>query len=522
MTTDLIATPAAALAGARAPDHQRPGLALLVISAAQLMMVLDVTIVNVALPSIQRALHFSTANLVWVITAYSLTFGGLLLFGGRTGDLFGRRRMFMVGLAIFTLASLAGGLATSSAWLVATRACQGVGAPIASPTALSLIAVNFNEGPPRNRAMGIYAAVSSAGGAIGLLAGGVLVDLVSWRWVLFVNVPIGILVLAAAPRVLHEGRRTRGLLDVPGALTVTAGMAVLVYGLTTAASHGWTSDRTLGFLAAALVLLVTFVLVEMRSAHPLMPLRIFANRDRSGAYLTMLLLGASLFSVIYLLTLFFQDVQHYSPLRTGLYFLPFAAMIGVAALLSSRLAARLGPRILVPSGVAVAAVGLGWLTTVHAGMSYPGALGPFLVIGFGMGTAFVPLTLGALAGIAPHESGLASALLNTGQQIGGAIGVAALSSIAVTNITSRILALDAAHHGAVSPSLLAGAEAYGFAHAFVVSTAIAAAAFVVAVVAIRVKGAAKTGGRRLHSAPEVGLDAAELEVAELEVAELEP
>ncbi|MGH2913581.1 MAG: MFS transporter [Solirubrobacteraceae bacterium] len=480
---------------AKGSDHE--GLALLVICFAQLMVVLDATIVNVALPAIQRGLHFSIANLVWVTTGYSLTYGGLLLFGGRTGDLFGRRRMFMVGIAIFAAASLLGGLAQDSLWLVLTRACQGVGAAIASPTALSLIATNFAEGAPRNRAMGVYAAVSGAGGAIGLLAGGLLVNYVSWRWVLFVNVPIGILVLIVTPMVLREADTIRGHLDVPGAVTVTAGMALLVYGLTHAASHGWTSSGTLGTLAVAAVLLVAFVIMETRRANPLMPLSIFADRNRSGTYLTMLLIGAALFSIFYFLTLFFQDVQHDSPLRTGLQFLPFAGMIGVSAQISSRLVARLGPRVLVPLGAAIGAGGLAWLSTVTAGSSYLGVLGPFLVIGFGMGTAFVPLTLGAVAGVAAHESGLASALLNTGQQIGGAIGLAALSTIAVTTIKSRLHTIAIVHHGVVTPHLVAVATVHGYSRSFLISAAIAAGAFLIAVAMIRV-------GRTSASVPAAG------------------
>ncbi|MGH3238506.1 MAG: MFS transporter, partial [Streptosporangiaceae bacterium] len=258
----------------------RLGLALTVISTAQLMVVLDATIVNIALPSIRRDLHFSLPGLEWVITAYALTFGGLLLFGGRTGDLFGRRRMFMTGIAIFALASLLGGFATSQAWLITARAAQGVGGAIASPTALALIATTFPEGRARNRAMGVYAAMSGAGGAVGLLAGGILTDLASWRWVLFVNVPIGALVLLLAPRVLAESGTREGKLDLPGALSVTAGMTLLVYGLTNAASHNWGATGTVVPLAAAAALLAAFIAIEARSSQPLMPLRIFANRNR--------------------------------------------------------------------------------------------------------------------------------------------------------------------------------------------------------------------------------------------------
>lgn len=466
-------------------DH--PGLALMVISAAQLMLILDATIVNVALPAIQRALHFSTANLVWVSTGYAVTYGGLLLFGGRTGDLFGRRRMFMIGIAIFATSSLLGGLALNSAWLIITRACQGIGASIASPTALSLIATNFAEGEPRNKAMGVYATVSAAGGGLGLLAGGLLVDLVSWRWVLFVNVPIAIAVLIVAPMVLREGDSSRGRLDVPGALTATAGMALLVFGLTNSASHGWESTGTIVSLAVAAVLLVTFVLIERRTANALMPLHIFASRDRSGTYLTMFCLGAVLLSLFFFVTLYFQDVLHYSPLRTGLYYLPFEVAIAVAAQGSSRLVARFGARVLIPVGTALAGVGLWWLsTTIRAGSSYLHVLGPILVIGFGMGIDFVPLTLTALAGVRSYETGLASALLNAGQQVGGAVGLSALSTIAVSMSRARLHELAALHRGVINTHIMAVAESYGFAHAYLAGAGIALVALIIALAFIRV------------------------------------
>lgn len=283
---------------------KRLGVALAVISAAQLMIVLDTTIVNVALPTIHKSLHFSTASLEWLITAYALTFGGLLLFGGRTGDLYGKRRMFMTGIAIFATASLLGGLATTEAWLIITRGLQGAGAAIAAPTALSLIAANFPEGQKRNRALGVYAAMSAGGGAVALLLGGLLTDLVSWRWVFFVNVPIAAIVLFLAPRALNESSATSGHLDVPGAVTATAtaGMLSLVYGLSNASIHGWGSLGTLAPIAAAAVLLACFGIIESRTAEPLMPLRILSNRNRAGAYAMMLCVGAAAFSMFFFLT----------------------------------------------------------------------------------------------------------------------------------------------------------------------------------------------------------------------------
>jgi EmrB/QacA subfamily drug resistance transporter len=307
------------------------GLALAVISAAQLMIVLDATIVNVALPTIQKSLHFSTANLEWLITAYAVTFGGLLLFGGRTGDLYGKRRMFMIGIAVFATASLLGGLATGEAWLIVTRGLQGVGAAIAAPTALSLIATNFPEGQARNRALGVYAAMSGGGGAVGLLLGGILTEWASWRWIFFVNVPIALAVLFLAPRALNESSTTAGHLDVPGAATVTAGMVSLVYGLSNAAVHGWTSPLTLGPIALASILLAAFGLIEARTAKPLLPLRIFANRNRSGSYLMMMCAATSAFSMLFFLTQFMQNVLEWSPVKTGIGFVPFTAGIVTAA-----------------------------------------------------------------------------------------------------------------------------------------------------------------------------------------------
>ncbi|MGH9045657.1 MAG: MFS transporter [Acidimicrobiales bacterium] len=461
------------------------GVALAVISTAQLMVVLDATVVNVALPSIQRGLHFSLSNLVWVTTAYALTFGGLLLFGGRTGDLFGRRRMFMIGIGIFSVASLAGGFAQSDIWLIVTRALQGVGGAIASPTALSLIATNFPEGEPRNRAMGVYAAMSGAGAAVGLLLGGVLTDLVSWRWVLFVNVPIGAMVLLVTPMVLVESESRRGRLDVPGAISVTSGMALLVYGLTNAASHAWSSPATIVCLVLAGLLLGGFVIWESRAEHALMPLHIFNQRNRSGTYGIMLCIGAALFAMFFFLTQYIQEILGYSPLKAGLAFLPTAAVIAVMAQVTSRLVGRMGVRIPMLVGPATVLVGLLWFSRLGVHSSYLDVLGPLLVLGGGMGFSFVPLTLTAVAGVAPHESGLASALLNTGQQVGGAIGLALLSTISVDAMHSRMGALAASHRGHLGVALAHAATVYGWDRGFLVGAAIAAVAVIVSAAVIR-------------------------------------
>ncbi|TMG08359.1 MAG: MFS transporter, partial [Chloroflexi bacterium] len=306
-------------------------LALVVIALAQLMVVLDVAIVNVALPSIQRELHFAATDLEWVVNAYAIAFGGLLLFGGRTGDLFGRRRMFIIGALMFTAGSMAGGLATSSTFLIAARAAQGVGAAILAPTALSLLAATFRQGAQRNRALGVYSAVSAGGGGIGLLMGGVITNYLSWRWIMFVNVPIGLLLAFAAPRVLIRGEGKPGRLDLPGALTVTAGVSLLVYGLARVATHDWSDNVTRAVLAIAVTLLVTFVALESRGRHPLMPLRIFANRNRSGAYGLSLAIGAALSGMLFLLTLFLQTVLGFSPLQAGFAFLPTALGVVVGA-----------------------------------------------------------------------------------------------------------------------------------------------------------------------------------------------
>ncbi len=458
------------------------GLALVVISCAQLMIVLDATIVNVALPTIRTALHFSLNNLEWVITAYSLTFGGLLLFGGRTGDLFGKRRMFMVGIAVFALASLLGGLATSDVWLIVTRGLQGVGGAIASPTALSLVTTNFPEGPSRNRAMGVYAAMSGVGGAVGLLLGGLLTSYVSWRWIFFVNVPIALIVLALAPRALNESDRGEGRLDVPGALTATAGMLSLVYGLSNTASHSWTSVSTLVALGLAVVMLGLFLLIESRSAEPLMPLAIFKNRNRSGAYLIMLFIGIALFSMFYFLTQYLQNILGWSPVRTGVGFLPMTVGIVIAAGLSSRFVSRIGVRIPLVVGPAVAVAGLAWMSnviTVHS--SYWQVFAPLLLLALGMGTTFVPLTLVAVSGVEHHEAGLASALLNTTQQVGGALGLAVLATVAIDAMKSKLAALHS-----LAPAAQAVATTHGYTTAFMWGSLIALVGLVVSLLMIRV------------------------------------
>jgi EmrB/QacA subfamily drug resistance transporter len=502
--------------GAGRPAQRHLGLALVVIATAQLMVVLDATIVNVALPDIQRALGFSGSGLEWVVNAYALTFGGLLLLGGRAGDILGRRRVFIAGIILFSVASLLGGFATSEAWLLAARALQGVGGAIVAPTALSLVTTTFPEGPPRNRAMGVYAAMSIAGAAVGLIAGGLLTTYLSWRWVLFVNVPIGIVVALIAPRALSESQRRRGRFDLPGAITGTLGLAALVYGLTSAAttpdgvSH-WGDTKVIVSLTAAVVLLVTFVLIEARSKHALMPLRIFNNRNRTGAYLIMLCIGTAMFGMFFFLTVFVQNVWGYSALKTGVAYLPMVATIMVMAGVSAALVPRIGARPLLLAGSAIGSGGMFWLSRITEHSSYvSGLLGPIIVTAIGLGMLFMPATLVALSRVEDRDAGLASSLLNTGQQVGGSIGLALLGTVAWTAVANSIksqasaaaaAAAKAGHSaqthasGAIPKSIYDHALAVGFSKGFMLSGAIALLALIVTIAMIRVRREDLAGAR---------------------------
>ncbi|WP_424857002.1 MFS transporter [Streptomyces sp. SAI-170] len=402
-------------------------MALLVIASCQLMVVLDITIVNIALPDIQRSLEFSTTSLSWVVNAYTLTFGGLLLLGGRAGDILGRRRVFVFGVLLFVLASLLGGLSQNAGQLLAARALQGVGGAIASPTSLALISTTFREGPERNRAFGVFAAVSAGGGAIGLLMGGILVEWLDWRWVLFVNVPIGLLIVLATPRWIKESERHPGHFDIAGALTSTAGMVLLVYGFIRAAQDGWRDAYTLASFGAAVVVLAAFVLIERRSRQPITPLHMFADRNRAGTYGIMLCLAAAIFGMFFFLTLFVQNVLDFSPLAAGFAFLPVSAVIAVGAGLASRFLPVYGPKPFMVIGAILAASGLAWLTLTDVHSTYAGSiLGPMLVFSLGMGMEFVSLTLMALSNVAVRETGAASGLLNATQQVGGSLGLSIL------------------------------------------------------------------------------------------------
>ncbi|HZR52589.1 MAG TPA: MFS transporter [Streptosporangiaceae bacterium] len=500
-----IPAPEGALSTPRA-EGSRQSLALVVIASAQLMVVLDATIVNVALPHVQHALGFSGSGLEWVVNAYAVTFGGLLLLGGRAGDLLGRRRVFIGGLLLFSAASFLGGFATTQWWLLTARAIQGAGGAVIAPTALSLIQTNFPEGEARNRAMGVYSAMAGGGGAVGLLLGGILTTYVSWRWVLFVNVPIGILVAASAPRALTESPRRPGRIDVAGAVTGTGGVALLVYGLSRAAtgqdgvSH-WGDTQVIVSLIASVVLLIAFVLIERRSPHPLLPLRLLADRNRSGAYLIMLCLGTAMFGMFFFLTLFVQTVLGYTAIRSGLSFLPFTVGIVSAATVASRVTSRIGARPLILTGAAMAAGGMFWYAQLTEHASYLAQLlGPMLVTSFGLGLLFVPMSLVALHGVPGQDAGIAGSLLNTGQQVGGAIGLAALGTIAWTavadNVRNTTAAIAAGHQAPESAAqVTAHAMATGFARGFLTSSAIAVLAFAVAVATIRVRRQDLTGRR---------------------------
>jgi EmrB/QacA subfamily drug resistance transporter len=477
-----------------APSHatRNGALALAVICVAQLMVVLDATVVNVALPSIREDLDFSRENLTWVVTAYSLAFGGLLLFGGRTGDLFGRRRMFMIGIAIFSVASLVGGFANGEAMLIIARAAQGLGGAIAAPTALALLATTFTEPAARARAFGVFAAMAASGGALGLLLGGVLTDYASWRWALFINAPIGAIVLFMAPRVLNESQGSGTKLDLPGAVSVTAGMSTLVYGLTKAADDGWGSTTTVVTLAVAAALLVAFVIIEHFSEHPLMPFHIFANRNRTGAYLIMLFLAAALFTTFYFLAQYLQNVHGWSPFHTGVGFLPMPATIMfMSIVVVRRLVPKIGIRPFLTVGPILAIAAMVSFSQLDASSSYWPFLGSILLLGVGMGCSFVPLTMTAVNGVEPHETGLASALLNTGQQVGGAIGLAVFGTIFAHASSDRASELgDRASSAAAQADIFVAGQQHAFEAAIVVT----ALALITSLALIRVNKVAPPAG----------------------------
>jgi EmrB/QacA subfamily drug resistance transporter len=409
--------------------------ALAVVCAAFFMTVLDVSIVNVALPSIGKALDFSRESLQWVITAYAITFGGFLLLGGRAADLLGRRRVFLAGVVVFTAASFVCGLAWSEGVLIASRAVQGLGAAIISPAALSIVTTTFEEGAERNKALGIWGAIGGSGAAVGVLAGGVLTKYLGWEWIFFVNVPVGVLALLIAPRFVRESRAGRdSSQDVAGAITVTAGLALLVYAVSNAPDHGWSSGWTLSRLAVAVVLLVAFLVVESRAKDPIMPFRIFRVSTVAGANVAGLLLGGVVFANFFLLTLYVQQVLGWSALKTGGTFIATAGTAVLWAGLAQALVTRIGPKTVMAIGFAAMIAGMLWYTQIPVHASYWSDLLPgYLLVGFGLPFSFIPVSIAALAGVQSHEAGLASGLINTAQQIGGAIGVAVTSSVSISH-----------------------------------------------------------------------------------------
>jgi EmrB/QacA subfamily drug resistance transporter len=407
-----------------------PSVFLLVILTAQLMVVLDATIVNVALPHIEEGLHFSGSGLSWVLNAYLLTFGGFLLLGARSGDLIGRRRTFLAGIAIFSASSLLGGFAVTGSMLLAARAAQGVGAALAAPSALALLTTVFSEGSQRVRAIGLFTTVSAAGGAIGLVAGGILTQLATWRWVMFVNVPIGLAVWLIGRVVLQETESRHGHFDLAGALTSTIGMASVVLGLVEAGADGWTSPVTLGALGAGLVLLALFVQIETRAEEPILPLRLFANATRTTANVSRGLMYAGMYGMFFFLGQFLQDVEGYSPLRAGISFLPIPISVFVSSQLVSKvLTNRIHPKALMLSGLGLAVVALALSTQLHAGAGYGQIVVCLVLLGLGSGTSLVSLTTASLAGVDPHDAGAASGLVNVMQQVGAALGLAVLVTV---------------------------------------------------------------------------------------------
>ena len=456
---------------------RRKWWALGLLSAVQFMVVLDIAVVNVALPSIQVDLGFSQEDLQWVISAYALVFGGLLLLGGRAADLLGRRRVFLAGVVVFTGASLLAGLAWSEPSLIGARALQGLGAAVISPAALSMLSTTFAEGRERNIALGVWGAVGGFGAAAGVLLGGVLTEALSWEWIFFVNIPVGVVAFVLAPLLLTESRDAHvQRFDAAGAALVTTGLASLVYAITQAGQEGWLAARTVAFVGISLVLLAGFVAWELRQAEPLMRFGILRTRTVSGANVAGFILGTALFSMFLMLTLYMQQVLHYTPMRTGAAYLAVAGTAIVWSTVAAQLVTRVGVKPVLVAGMVSLTAGLTYFTQVSVGGSYVADLLPgFLLTGLGIGFSFVPISIAALAGVRNSEAGLASGLFNTSQQIGGALGIAALSTIATSRTDSSVAAGNA----------LPDALVDGFSTAFGAGVAVAALGIVTALALIR-------------------------------------
>ena len=456
---------------------QHKWLALALLATVQFMVILDIAIVNVALPSIQVDLGFSQENLQWVISAYALLFGGFLLLGGRLADILGRRRLFVAGLIVFTVASLLSGLAWSDEVLILTRAAQGLGAAIITPAALSILMTTFSEGRDRNAALGVWGGVGAFGAVAGVLLGGVLTDWLSWEWIFYINIPVGLAALALTPLLLKESRDAHvKSFDVPGAVLVTSGLITLVYTITQASDYGWTSVETIGLFAVAGALLAAFVGWESRVSEPLMPFSIFRTKTVTAANIAGLILGTVTFSMFLMLTLYMQQVLTYSPMRTGVAYLAVAGTAIVWSGVAAQLVNRVGVKPTIAAGMTLLTVGLLYFTQVSVGGTYARDLLPgFLIIAAGLGFSFVPISIAALAGVQSSEAGLASGLFNTSQQIGGALGIAALSTIATTKTSDGVAA------GTPVPKALTD----GFEAAFIWGAIVAAIGIVVALVLVR-------------------------------------
>jgi EmrB/QacA subfamily drug resistance transporter len=489
---------------ARAAVDSKRWFALALIVVAQFMVVLDVAIVNVALPSIKTDLHFSEVDLQWVITAYSIVFGGFLLLGGRLADLLGRRRLFVIGLAVFTVSSLLDGLAWSEGSLIAFRLLQGLGAAMLSPAALSILTTTFTEGRERNLALGVWGAASGSGGAAGVLLGGALTSGLNWSWIFFVNVPVGIAVMAATPFLLRESRADlkHRHFDFFGAATITGGLMLLVYAMTRAAQHGWGTSSTIGLLAVAGALIATFFVIESRSLAPLLPLRIFRLRTLTASNAAGLLMGGAIFAQFFLLTLYMQQVLHYSALKTGVAYVGLTLTIIIFSGVAQALVTRIGIRWVLPAGLTLSTVALVWFAQLPVdGRYFSNLFPPFIISGLGLALAFVPISIGGLTGVRQADAGISSGLINTTQQIGGAIGTAVATTVATTFTAHYV----SSHAGVSATS--GAALTHGFQVGFYVLAALAAAGAVISAVLLEARPALAqeetVDDRRVDAVPEL-------------------
>jgi EmrB/QacA subfamily drug resistance transporter len=463
------------------PDSASPWLVVVIVCVAQFMVVLDATIVNVALPSIQRGLHFSPSGLQWVITIYTLMFGGFILLGGRAGDVIGRKQVLSAGIVLFALASLLDGLAQSPAMLIAGRALQGLGGALLAPAVLAIITTTFSDANDRAKALAIWSAIAAGGGAVGLVLGGILTDFASWRWIFFVNLPVGLALTIATARFIpkSQSRQARAAFDLPGAVAVTSGLLVLVFAVVKSSAYGWGSLRTIGLLGLGIVLLAGFLAIESWSHAPLVPLRIFRLRSLAAADLTLLLVSAAVFATFFFVSLYVQQILGYSPLRAGLAFLPFSAGIGAGAVVARKLVPGLDVRVVPLLGLALATAGMIVLTQLPVDGRYASNLLAGLVpLGLGLGLTFVPLTLAGTSEVSAEDAGLASGLLNTAQQVGGSIGLAILATLAASRTTSLLST-------PIPPHSVPAARVSGFHVAFIAAAALLGAAWIIAALQLK-------------------------------------